>query len=190
MSSKIELCNQALVKLARNRVTDIEAPTTNEEKILGVVFDQLADEVMAAGSWTSVMHRATLVNTGVTPVYGFTYTYQLPTSPKCLHVVEMKEDRVGTYPYVIEGDKLLTDLTSVSILYRARISTTESWDIGLSSAFVYRLTAELAQILTGNETKAQFYTQLYAAKLQEHLSQNNQQGSQQYTVSSELIDVR
>lgn len=190
MSSKVQLCNMALTKLARNRVTDIETPTTNEEKICNVVFDSLADEVQSSGSWTSVMKRVALVNTGTTPVFGFLYEYQLPTSPKCLHVVAINEDRVGSYEYVIEGDKLLTDKSGVDILYRARVSTTDSWDIDLSQAFVYRLTAELAQILTGNETKAQFYHQLYEAKLEKHLASNNQQGSQQYTSSSDLLDVR
>jgi len=190
MSSKVQLCNMALVKLARNRVNDIDAPTTNEEKVCNTVFDSLRDEVISTGSWSSIMRRDALVNTGVTPSFGFLYEYQLPTDPYCLHVVNIHEELPGGYEYVIEGDKLLSNKSGVSISYRARITTTDDWDIDLSQAFVYRLTAELAQILTGNESKAEFYHQLYEAKLVKHLASNNQQGSQQYTGSSDLLDVR
>ncbi len=189
MATKIEVCNNALRQLARNRVTDIDNPTTNEEKIVADVFDIVADEVMSARSWTSVMKRASLVATVNEPEFGFNIEYQLPTSPKCLHVVDINQCSDGA-EYVIEGDKLLTDLTEVQIRYRARITTVENWDVGLTLSVIDRLTAKLAQVLTGNETKAQYYQAIYVNNLDINCAQNNQQGSKQRQTSSDLTDCR
>ncbi len=194
--SKVDLCNRALVRLARNRVSDIDNPTSNEEKICAVIYDETAQEVISSGSWTSIMRRVSLSqlenddDEPLAPEFGFLYTYQLPTSPLCLHVVSINECQAGDYDFVVEGDRLLTNKASVSILYRAYITQTNSYDVNLQAAIVAKLTAELAQILTGNETKAQYYADKYEKLLTKHLSMNGQQGSNQQTVSSDLIDVR
>ncbi len=192
MASKVELCNISLRELGRNSVTDIDSPSTNEEKVCNTIFDVVADEVMAVASWTSVIKRATLSQTMDTPAFEFLYTYQLPTSPKCLHVVDMHESRLYGAPYVIEGDKLLTNSATANIRYRARISTTDNWDVGLTNAFIDRLTSKLALILTGSKDKADTYYQKYLLSLKMNLAENNQQGSQQYTNDGEsgLTDVR
>lgn len=180
----------ALIKVGRNKVTDIDSPTTNEEKIINAIFDLIADEVMASGSWTSCQKRASLTSTGTTPSFEYSYEYQLPTSPKCLKVLAVNEEVPGDISYVIEGDKLLTNSSTCKIRYCQRVSNTDSWNQYLSTAFVARLTAELCLILTGSEQKADKFYLKYKDVKDQMLALDNQQGSQQYTSSSDLSDLR
>ncbi len=190
MTSKVTICNMALVKLGANRVTDIDNPSTNEEKICNIIFDTIVEEVMASGSWTSIMRRASLVQTINTPEFGFLHEYQLPVDPKCLHVVNINECRAGDFKYVIEGDKLLCDLSTVDISYRALITSPGSWSSRLVSVIIARLTAELCLLLSGKDNAADAWFQKYKEIHRDKLAEDNQQGSHQYSVNNDLLDVR
>lgn len=189
MSSKIDICNMALAGLNANRVTDIDTPTTNEEKLCNIFFQALADEVMMEGSWTSAIYRDTLTQTVNTPEFDFLYEYQLPVDPLCLKVLDINFVN-SDYEYVIEGNKLLTDAVSVSIRFIGRNTSVSSWDPMLVRAMTARLRAELASTLTGDTRRAELELQKYIRIRDESLALNNQQGSKQIYINTTLIEDR
>lgn len=189
MSSQVQLCNLALSRIGGSTITSL-SDNTNSANLCNTFFDDLADEVMAEGSWTSTIRRAVLARTTTTPAFEFTYEFQLPVDPKCLKVLSINEDIPGTYEYKIEGDKLVTDSDAISIRYIARLTNTSDWDIFLQRAFVTRLAAELAYPLTGDKDKAKFEFDRYQLQVAEGLALNNQQGSKSMVVANDLIEVR
>jgi hypothetical protein len=190
MASKTQLCNLALVRLGANTVVNIATDSTSQANLCNILFDDLADEVMAEGSWTSTIRRVALAQTTNTPAFGYTYEYQLPVDPKALKILEVNHIKAGDIDYAIEDDKLLTDNDTISIRYVARLTDTEDWDIYLQRAFVARLASELAYPLTGDDRKAQLEFERYRIFVQEGLALNGQQGSKQQLISDDLIDVR
>ena len=189
MASNVQLCNLALSRLGAATITSL-TDNTAEAKLCNTFFSDIADEVMAEGSWTSTMTRAELAKTTNTPEFGFTNEFQLPVDPWALKIISINEDTVGDTEYAIEGDKLLTDSDSIKIRYVARLTNTGDWDIYLQRAFVARLASELVYPLTGDTRKSELEYQRYLKIVQESLALNGQQGSKDRMVSPDLIEVR
>lgn len=189
MSSKVQICNLALVRLSGNRITSLTESTATAQ-LCNILYDDIADEVMMEGAWTSATVRTELALTSNTPSYGYTYEYQLPTNPKFLKILEVDEATAGQIPYRIEGDKLLTDETTMKIKYIGRVDDPQSYDVQLRRALITRLTAELAYPVTGQASSQQAWFQKYRQDVQSGLATDGQQGSNQTTWSSTLHDVR
>jgi len=143
MASKVEICNMALQRIGADRITAL-TDNTESANAVSTIYDMVADEVMAAGAWTTCLVRTVLAQSTTTPSFDYDYQYQLPTDPKCLRVVKVNADYPSEIEYRIEGDKLLTDETTVSILYVARLANTSSYGPNLTKAIVSRLAAELS----------------------------------------------
>lgn len=189
MASQVQICNLALSRLGASTITSLTDGTT-EAKLCNTLFSDLADEVMVEGSWSTTINRASLARTTNTPAFEYSYEHQLPVDPKCLKVLNIDEDSPGSIDYRIEGDKLLSDETTIKIRYIARLTDTEDWGPLLTRAFISRLASELAYPLTGDNTKADIEFKRYKLFLSEGLAIDGQQGSKEVVSSSDLIDVR
>jgi len=189
MASKVSLCNIALSRLGASTITSL-TDNTAEAKLCNTYFDDLADEVMIDGSWTSTIRRASLAKTTNTPTFGFTNEFQLPVNPFCLKVLNIDETIPGGLDYRVEDDKLLTDESSVKIRYIARLTDIGDWDPFLKKAFTTRLQAELAYPITGSDRVAESLYQKYIQIRDESIALNGQQGNKDFIISPDLIDVR
>ena len=189
MASKVQICNLALARLGAARITSL-TDNTAEAKLCTLMYDDLAEEVMVEGAWSSTINRASLNQTTNTPSYGYDYEFQLPTNPFCLRVLAVDEDIPGDNSYRIEGDKLLYNSSTVKIKYIGRVDDTQSYDPMLKRAIVSRLAAELAYPITGTAQVAQQMLDLYLRHVAEGLSVDGQQGSGEETSSPDLHDVR
>ena len=189
MTSQVQICNLALSRLGANTITALTDGTT-EAKLCNTFFTDIADEVMIEGSWSSTIARASLAQTTTTPSFGYSYEFQLPVDPKCLKVLNIDEAAPGNEPFKIEGDKLLSDSTTVKIRYIQRLTDTEDWDVFLRRAFISRLASELAYPLTGDDKKARIELERYELFLSRGLAQDGQQGSKDSIVSTDLTEVR
>lgn len=189
MASKVQICNIALSRLGANRITSL-TDNTEEARICNVLYNDIAEEVMAEGSWSSTINRAALNVTTNTPSYGYTKEYQLPTNPPFLRILEINDTKPGETDYRIEGDKLLCDVSGIKIKYIGNITDTQSYDVFLKRAITSRLTAELAYTLTGQRNIGDFWYARYERDVQVGLALDGQQGSNQITISDDLLDVR
>lgn len=179
----------ALLRLGCKPIISLSDNTT-EAKTLNIIYNMVAENVMSLGPWTSCTKRATLAQLTDEPEYGYTYQYQLPTDLKCLRVLEINEDQLGSIEYRIEGDKLLTDETSVQILYIGLLTDTESYDPYLRQAVTERLIVEMAYQRTGSERNIEAMEKIFAAKVDAWLNINNTQGSSRDLPSNTFTDIR
>jgi hypothetical protein len=189
MASDTQICNLALLRLGAASITSL-TDNTPEAKLCNILFDDMVDEVIMEGSWSSTIKRVALVKTTNTPAYGFTDEFQLPTSPFCLKVLEINEATTGTYDFRIEGDKLLANVSTVSIKYVARLTNTGEFDPMLKRAIVSRLAAELAYPITGSQSVTKDMFALYKQHVQEGLAIDGTQGSGDQTITPDLHEVR
>lgn len=199
MSSKLDLANQALTILGAKRLTSL-TDSTAHAKLVNEIIDDTIKEVMIDGAFSSTIRRASLNVTSNTPVYEYTYEYQLPTNPKCLRVVELEEIQFNYLQYSagyeadtgyrIEGDKLLSDTSTAKIKYIAYITDTGSYDAALNMAIKARLAADLAYPITGSSTLADRLYAKYERVLARAKSIDGQNGGQQFIKSNDLIDGR
>ena len=189
MASKVSICNFALSRLGVSSITSL-TDNTVEAKACNLIYDDIADEVMVEGEWSSTIVRATLAQTTNTPTYEFTYEYQLPVSPLTLKVLSLDEFPPGSNDYKIEGDKLLTDLTAVNIRYIGRITDTQQYGVLLQRAIVARLALELNYSLTSDKGLTQQLEAQYERVLDRNLTSDNVQGSKDIVSTPDLDEVR
>lgn len=189
MASKVQICNMALSRLGASTITSL-TDNTSEAKLCNTFFDDLADRVMIQGSWTSTVQRASLARTTNTPSFGFTYEFQLPVDPKCLKVLNIYEDAPGSVDYRIEGDKLLSDSSTVKIRYIAQLTDTEDYDPLLTEAVEVLLASYLALPLAGDKGLADRLKREYFEMVGHNLAIDGQQGSKELVVATDLTEIR
>lgn len=186
MASEVEICNVALSRLGASRITSL-TEGTSEAKLCNTVFDDVVEEVMNEGAWTTLIRRADLNRLTVAPEFEYSYQFQLPTDPKILRIISTNDDYS---PYSIEGDKLLTDNSSVKIKYIARITDTNEFGPNLQRAVLSRLTAELCYPITGSKDMSEQLYNKYLSDLSSALSADGQQGSVQILKDVPSVTVR
>lgn len=187
MASKVQICNLALLRINGASITSL-TDNTNEAKLCNRLYDDIAEEVMTRGPWSSTIRRSSLARTSNTPTYEFSYEFQLPTNPRCLRVIEINDNDPAYYSFRIEDDKLLANITSISIRYIGFVSDTQSYDTMLKRAIVSRLAAELTYPLTGNVALADRMHAQYERELMEGLGLDGSQHSKTKLSSSQDID--
>lgn len=189
MASKVSICNQALSRLGADSITSL-TDNTIEAKACNLIYDDIADEVILEGDWTAAIQRASLAKTANTPTFGYTNEFQLPVSPFCLKVLNVDEIPVGYNAYKIEGDKLLTDMSTVKIRYLGRITDTEKYGTLLQRVIIARLALELGYRLTADKALLDRLEQQYDRVLSQALANDGQQGSKDEISTPDLTDVR
>lgn len=187
MSSQVQICNMALSRLGATIITSMTDGTPNA-KLCNTLFSDLADRVLVQGSWTIAVNRASLALASTTPSYGYAHAFQLPTSPKCLRVLDVEGD--PDMDYKIEGDKLLTDADEINLRYIGRPSSTEQYSPGLTEAIETLLASYLAYSITGSKELAELLKREYQDLVADSLAMDGQQGSKDELVISDLLDVR
>lgn len=189
MASKVQICNLALTRIGASTITSL-SDGTRESNICNTIYEDIAEEVMSEGEWSTCTFRQTLNQTTNTPTYEYTYEYQLPTNPRWLKFIEISGDRLNDLEYAIEEDKLLTNESTVKCKYIGYLEDTSKYGPYLKAAIVSRLAHELSYSITGSGTNSDRLYQRYQLDLRKGLALDGQQGSGVYIYSDDLTKVR
>lgn len=191
MASKVQIANFALAgELGKDQITAL-TDNTKAAKLVNLMFDDVAQEVMAEGAWTSATTRQTLARDATAPDWGFLYRYPLPKNPKFLGMVKMNELQPGDIPFAIENDYLLTDETTANIKYKMWQTDTEKWDKHMQRCVVLLLASKLAYSLTGNLKLQDALYQKYQIALRSGLAVDGTNSTDDdLTITDDLTIVR
>ena len=188
MTSKVTIANLAFSELGANRIVSFDDDTF-ESNLVSAIYDEVVDETINAAPWTSVIRRALLAKEDVDTVFELGNSFALPTDPFCIRVLNIQPGFLKI-PYTIEGRSLLTDISSITIRYIARITDPNIYDQGLKQAIVARLVAEMAVPISGGTARQQTAWRLYDAKVSEAKALDSQQGNDNEIIIDDLITVR
>jgi hypothetical protein len=145
MASIVDICNDALQKLSVNEISSLN-DDSEAARFFKARYADLRDTLLQMHPWNFAQRRTGLAQLITTPEYEFAYEHQLPTNPYCLKVEEV-EDNVE---YRIEGRKLLSNNTTVNIVYTARITDVNDFQFLFREALATYLAAQAAWKLTGS----------------------------------------
>ena len=191
MASKTQIANFALAgELGKDLITSL-TEDTKAARLVNLLFDDVAKEVMTLGAFSSATKRQTLAQDATAPDWGYSYRYTLPTDPKFLGLIKLNELVPGDSPHAIESGYLLTDEISVKIKYKIWQKDTEAWDSMLQRCVVLKLAERLCYTLTGNlELKKSLLAEFEDA-LDKALAIDGQNaGDDDLTITNDLLDVR
>ena len=163
MPSVVDICNNALIDLGASAINSL-TEDSKAARLCNQRFDSIRDTVFRFHPWNCLVNRASLAADTVTPAFQYSYQYTLPTDPYCLRVLGLE---TADFLFKVEGRKILTNETTVNIIYVGRVLDTNEYDYGLIETLSAALAASLAYPLIGSVSLAQQMKANYDQKLVE-----------------------
>ena len=163
MPSVVDICNNALIDLGASAINSL-TEDSKAARLCNQRFDSIRDTVFRFHPWNCLINRASLAADTVTPAFEYSFQYTLPTDPYCLRVLGLE---TADFLFKVEGRKILTNETTVNIIYVGRVLDTNEYDYGLIETLSAALAASLAYPLIGSVSLAQQMKANYDQKLVE-----------------------
>jgi hypothetical protein len=153
--STAQLASNALRLIGADPITALTDDSARA-RVMDGLFIPTLDAKIQEHNWNFAQRRVALAELADTPVWGYAHQFQLPQDPFCLQVLETNLEtneawRVETFATVTASYRVLvTDASSVSILYLARITDPTLYPALFGRAFEYELAYLASYALSRN----------------------------------------
>ena len=155
MSSEVQICNRALIKIGAKTILSLSDETKNA-RLCNTIYADERDTLLRSHPWNFAIRRASLALVAeVTP--NWDYTYQLPTD--CLRVIYPD---VQVHLYRIENKRLLTNVLLDYVLYITKVTDVTKFDPSFTSTLACKLAMVLAKAISDNEPLLEQMAEGYA----------------------------
>jgi len=161
MASIVDICNGALNQLGASTILTLTEDSKNA-RLCNARYTQIRDSVFRSHPWNCLQKRLQLAADSDAPAWGFTKQYTLPAD--CLRVLTILDYDAD---YKIEGRKILTDNSTMKILYISRIEDPNEYDELLRETLSAAIAADIAYAVTSSNPTATNMYNLFQSKLKE-----------------------
>jgi hypothetical protein len=161
MASVVDICNGALNQLGASTILTLTEDSKNA-RLCNARYTQIRDSVFRSHPWNCLQKRLQLAADSDAPAWGFTKQYTLPAD--CLRVLTILDYDAD---YKIEGRKILTDNSTMKILYISRIEDPNEYDELLRETISAAIAADIAYAVTSSNPTATNMYNLFQSKLKE-----------------------
>ena len=161
MASTVDICNGALNQLGATTILSLTEDSKNA-RLCNSRYTQVRDGVFRSHPWNCLQKRVELAADTTAPAWGFTSAYTLPAD--CLRLLKILDYDSN---YKVEGRKILSNASSMKILYIGRITDPNEYDELLRETLSASLAADIAFAITSNNTTATNMYNLFQDKLKD-----------------------
>jgi len=161
MASVVDICNGALNQLGATTILTLTEDSKNA-RLCNARYTQIRDSVFRSHPWNCLQKRLQLAADSDAPAWGFTKQYTIPAD--CLRVLTILDYDAD---YKIEGRKILTDNSTMKILYISRIEDPNEYDELLRETLSAAIAADIAYAVTSSNPTATNMYNLFQSKLKE-----------------------
>ena len=161
MASVVDICNGALNQLGASTILTLTEDSKNA-RLCNSRYTQVRDGLFRTHPWNCLQKRVELAADTDAPAWGFSYAYTLPSD--CLRLLRILDYDSN---YKVEGRKILSNTSSMKILYIARVTDPNEYDELLRETLSAALGADIAFGITSNNQTAQNMYQLFQDKLRD-----------------------
>ena len=161
MASVVDICNGALNQLGASTILTLTEDSKNA-RLCNARYTQIRDSVFRSHPWNCLQKRLQLAADSDAPAWGFTKQYTLPAD--CLRVLTILDYDAD---YKIEGRKILTDNSTMKILYISRDEDPNQYDELLRETLSAAIAADIAYAVTSSNPTATNMYNLFQSKLKE-----------------------
>lgn len=159
----VTIANRALLRIGSDQISSLDDGSVGAN-FCSQLLPQALETCYSSYHWRSAAKRAQLVPLAIAPAYGFAYQYILPRDFALIRTVQCD----GAYE--IEGMRILSDSTAMSISYVAIPSTPSEMAPILRDLVVRQLSYLISIPMLKNDTisnrLSQEYMQAYAMAVQ------------------------
>ena len=179
---KTGIANLALSNLGEARIQSL-TENSARARACSARIDGVLETVLRMAVWNSALERKLLTQIDA-PLFGWNYTYQLPSD--CIKVVEVEP----VSKFHVEKRNILSNETTLYLLYIATPTDTNNLDSLLAEAIAMKLAVEVAETLTSKEGLKQEMAQKYFLALQEARSANSRDKTPEHRERSSWLDAK
>lgn len=163
MTSNVDICNSALNMIGASNIISL-TEDSKAARICNQRYEFVRDAVFRAHPWNALIRRVELSADEDTPAFEFEKFHTLPSNPYCLRVLRPEDpDTV----FRVEGRKIASSTTPFKMIYVARITDPNEYDMLLIESIAARLAADISYALVNSATLSQTMLGVYEAKLSE-----------------------
>ena len=157
MPSSVDLCNSALNMIGASNITSF-TEDSKAARLCNQRYDFIRDKVFRSHNWNCLLTRVVLTPDATAPTFEFANQFTLPTDPFCLRPMNLDASSIV---YNVEGRKILTDESTINLIYVARILDVNTYDVALMETISIALAADFAYPLTNSVSLGQAMQQKY-----------------------------
>ena len=161
MASTVDICNGALNQLGATTILSLTEDSKNA-RLCNSRYTQVRDSVFRSHPWNCLQKRVEIAADTTAPAWGFSYAYTLPAD--CLRLLRILDYDSN---YKVEGRKILSNTSTMKILYVARITDANEYDELLRETLSAALSADIAFAVTSNNTTSTNMYNLFQDKLKD-----------------------
>ena len=158
MASVVNICNSALNLIGASTISALTEDTKNA-RLCNQRYEPVRNRVFRGHNWNCLIKRVQLAANSTDPVMEYAKSYALPSD--CLRVLKIHNGTTDSIAsdldYKIEGKNIVTDETTVYLVYIALDTDPNNYDVYLREAISHQLAADLAYANTNNATLANNY---------------------------------
>ena len=156
----VSICSQALLLLGANEITSFSDGTA-PSAICNKLYPRVKSQTLGMYPWSFTLQKTQLGQLTSTPTNVYSKEYQLPTDmflgvPRAVYASLSTGNLPKITDYEIQGDKLLTNETTIVIDYQQLVA-----ESAMPSYFVqmmiYQMAWHLAEPVTDQTTKSDYW---------------------------------
>lgn len=161
MASVVQICNGALNQLGASTILTLAEDSKNA-RLCNARFENVRDAVFRSHPWNCLLTRIQIAADTATPAWGFTSQFTLPAD--CLRLIRLFDYESD---HVVEGRKILSNSSTMKILYISRVTDPNEYDESLREVLSSALAADIAYAVTSSNPVAQQMYVLFQEKLKD-----------------------
>lgn len=145
-TSETAICNQALARIGAKRINDLDTDQSVNAGHCREHYEQTRDALLRSHWWRFARARATLSQDTTDPAFEWDNQFDLPNDFLRLRKLfgDNNTSNLNVYrSFAIEGDKLLTNESSVSMRYIKKVIDTAKFDPLFTEVLVLQLAVKL-----------------------------------------------
>ena len=161
MASVVGICNGALNQLGATTILSLSEDSKNA-RLCNSRYTQVRDALFRSHPWNCLQKRVQIAADATAPAWGFKNAYTLPAD--CLRLLKILDYDSN---YKVEGRKILSNTSSMKILYVGRVTDPNEYDELLRETLSASLGADIAFGVTSNNQTASNMYNLFKEKLRD-----------------------
>ena len=161
MASTVDICNGALNQLGATTILSLTEDSKNA-RLCNSRYTQVRDAVFRSHPWNCLQVRVELASSTTTPAWGYKFKFDLPGD--CLRLLRILDFDSN---YQVEGKAILSNNSSMKILYISRVEDPNQYDELLRETLSSSLAADMAFSITSNNNTTQNMYELFKEKLRD-----------------------
>lgn len=182
-SNYLDICNQALLFVGASRIQSWDDGSL-EGEICEQFYQSTVDELLTRKYWKFATKYKQLAQLNKQSISGYSKAYALPTDFLSVQGI----DGVGVEYEIAEG-VLYTNADNVNLKYTYAVDV-NSWNPAFKLLVSYQLASIIANPVTSNTTKAEFYTTMAQKQMTVAVSMDSRQDTNEYRKTYRFLGVR